>query len=475
MHRNLRSKTTKVINNVTYTESSGLPPGVLPTKRDVAESMLYLTRSDIAGSQGRNLNDAALILAFALQSQWEYCTVYTIGYRYIRDKILDFYNVFKTNFQYRQKKTDKWKSRMDSYNADMDQIFDIYCSNDEARKRREEAVGVPMGEAEFAFLEDMRTVRKQYCDNFVDRIWERNREREEKRANLLEERELRQKQAMEKESKRMLSVSWSEVDQSETLTSSSTLDCDSEYYCVDVPTPKKKRKLTSEPTGNQLLPPMYRHVRISERKIKPEFYKVVDKLKSKHHFSDNQGKAAVVEVANGLFDCEWKYHNEGSDLDLDTLPHSKNIREAGKAQTVLALSSIVDAIMESGDTKSVISYHDDGSKKQGVGSYSVQGVTINGVFRPLPTLPIASESRENLAALKIAILNILSVCNTKYTPKDIQEAIDFKVTDSTSHNLEVEDIVSRKLETDYVPEQLLCHTHPVLMFVRKIIEFCSGN
>ena len=55
------------------------------------------------------------------------------------------------------------------------------------------------------------------------------------------------------------------------------------------------------------------------------------------------------------------------------------------------------------ESGSVICYHDDGSKKQGIGGYSVQGFTINNKYRPLPTLPIASESRENLAALKIAI------------------------------------------------------------------------
>ena len=81
---------------------------------------------------------------------------------------------------------------------------------------------------------------------------------------------------------------------------------------------------------------------------------------------------------------------------------------------------------------------------------------------------VKPESRENLAALKLAILNILSVCNTKYSAKDIQEAITFKITDSTSHNLEVEDIVSLELGTDHIPDQLLCHTHPVIMFNREL-------
>ena len=55
--------------------------------------------------------------------------------------------------------------------------------------------------------------------------------------------------------------------------------------------------------------------------------------------------------------------------------------------------------------ETVISYHDDGSKKQGVEGYSVQGITINKKYRALPTLPIAAERRENLATLKVAILD----------------------------------------------------------------------
>ena len=107
---------------------------------------------------------------------------------------------------------------------------------------------------------------------------------------------------------------------------------------------------------------------------------MVDKLKSKHHCTTPQAVAVVVEVANGLFYCSWKYHDEDKDIiDLDTAPHSKNIREAGKASTILAPASIVDEIMDS--ETAVVSYHDDGSKKQGIGVYSVQGITINDNFK----------------------------------------------------------------------------------------------
>ena len=108
-----------------------------------------------------------------------------------------------------------------------------------------------------------------------------------------------------------------------------------------------------------------------------------------------------------MFGRQWKHHNEDSrNIDVVTDLRSKSIRETGQAIETYTLKCIVDEIMASDE--SVITYHEDGSKKKGVGSFMVQGVTINGKFRTFPTLPIASESKENLGQLKLAILNILA-------------------------------------------------------------------
>ena len=76
-------------------------------------------------------------------------------------------------------------------------------------------------------------------------------------------------------------------------------------------------------------------------------------LKSKHHLTTPQAFAAAVEVANKLFGCNWKHHSSAEVIDSDTAPHIKNSREAGKAITVLALSSKVDEMMESGNNLNI--------------------------------------------------------------------------------------------------------------------------
>ena len=63
----------------------------------------------------------------------------------------------------------------------------------------------------------------------------------------------------------------------------------------------------------------------------------------------------------------------------------------------------------------------------------VQGVITNGKFRAFPTLHIATDSKENLAQLKLAILNILAICGG-VDPKDLFEKINFRMVDSTAHN-----------------------------------------
>ena len=120
-----------------------------------------------------------------------------------------------------------------------------------------------------------------------------------------------------------------------------------------------------------------------------------------------------------MFGRQWKHHNEDSrNIDVVTALRSKSIRETGQAIETYTLKCIADEIMASDE--SVITYHENGSKKKGVGSFMVQGVTINGKFRAFPTLPIASESKENLGQLKLAILNILAhavVLTPKISPR----------------------------------------------------------
>ena len=63
-----------------------------------------------------------------------------------------------------------------------------------------------------------------------------------------------------------------------------------------------------------------------------------------------------------------------STCTLDTVPQLSRVRMEGRAIEAFTLSKLVKKVMES-DEMSIITHHDDGCRSQGVGSYSVHGIT----------------------------------------------------------------------------------------------------
>ena len=126
----------------------------------------------------------------------------------------------------------------------------------------------------------------------------------------------------------------------------------------------------------------------------------------------------------------------------------------------------------SSDEQSTMTYANDGSKKQVAGSFTVQGIIINGKYRALPTMSIVSESKTNLAELKLTTLQILSAASG-VNAKVLFERIDFVISNQTAHNIDVELLVAKKLGTEKVPNQLFCNVHPCLMFNWVIVKHWS--
>ena len=127
----------------------------------------------------------------------------------------------------------------------------------------------------------------------------------------------------------------------------------------------------------------------------------------------------------------------------------------------MALSEIVKEVVSS-DEQSTMTYAKDGSKKQEAGSFTVQGIIINGKHRALPTMSIASESKTNLAELKLSTLQILSAASG-VDANVLFERIEFFISDQTAHNIDVELLVAKGLGTEKVPNQLFCNVHPCLI------------
>ena len=109
----------------------------------------------------------------------------------------------------------------------------------------------------------------------------------------------------------------------------------------------------------------------------------------------------VVEIEKSLFNLLWKYNSEGENLDLDIAPSTQATLAASKAVKAHTLSKISQLIVESTEN-STVTLHDDGSRAQVCGGYSVSGVTVPGLnpgdptrYFPIPTTKCKTITRES--------------------------------------------------------------------------------
>jgi len=320
-----RSKAQKVLGTVVYTPD--FPNGVLPVKRVIIENMIYLMRPQRAGQSQRSKNDAAFLLSEMLQDHWIFCNIYTIAVRHIKAKIIQLYNDFTNLVQTRKnRRNERYNNRVRDFNASAVKLFDIFCEDESKRKKLEELHDVKTTSVEYEFLEDQRTKRVMFCDDFVDKKWSKTVERKQKdKASLDKTREQSEADKSRLTEVGNLELSLSEEDSVNSGTDS--LHCESESTEDDGPSTSKKRRrtlnYTQDSKQDDVMPHRYQHLRESVRKVRPEVYETIDKLKSAYHMSQTQAEGAVVTVGNKLFDR--KLHNESDKMiDLDTLPQSSN-------------------------------------------------------------------------------------------------------------------------------------------------------
>ena len=220
------------------------------------------------------------------------------------------------------------------------------------------------------------------------------------------------------------------------------------------------------------MPNEFKYPRHGPRLVKLELYRVMHILKATYHMSAEQIEGSIVTIANSLFGRKWKPFCPNQDIDNNSLPSMSNTRRTEKYAEAQVLNSIAEEMMTS-DSPCVV-YSNDGSSQNRTGSYVVQSFTINGKQRTLPTLPICSESKENLKDLIVATIKMLSAAtDNKYSPREIFSKVKFVMTDSTAHNYGVADLVSEELQLNDAPLLLFCNAHPLLMMQAKIKDVCQ--
>ena len=158
-----RSRATKTLGQANYKEEAEFTSGLLPTRKEILQNMLYLLRPSRAGQVQRSREDAAFLLAEILQEHWIFCNLYTISTKHIKKNILNLYQEFVALLQTRkQRQNETYNKKVSAFNDKADTIFDIFCEEVSTRKRLEQFHGVNMTEIEWKFLNDQRSERKMY-------------------------------------------------------------------------------------------------------------------------------------------------------------------------------------------------------------------------------------------------------------------------------------------------------------------------
>ena len=83
-----RGKTQRQIGEEIYKESKTLPFGVLSTKKDIIQCMLFFLRPENSEKTQRTTEDACYIVASSLIENWLYSNIYTKGVKYVKKKFL---------------------------------------------------------------------------------------------------------------------------------------------------------------------------------------------------------------------------------------------------------------------------------------------------------------------------------------------------------------------------------------------------
>ena len=469
----LRSTFTQTLGDEELSGREYFDGGLLPTERQVIEMMIWVM-APRKGKKQTSMVEAATVVAEALKEHWIWSNVYPKYLVNIKNQVEKLFLEFKKlKSTAKVKQTDTWKTgKLGPFLAKIKRGMDIGTEDAKYLAKQEIDYGVKMTEGDRIYKDDQVSgERRMYCENFADKRWlatvERRR-REEERLATGRERDQAHQDALFTKVALPDDIEDLELQELDTEEKSFEVEDKSEEV---ITTASKKRRMSGEKQKMSLsfadMPKNCQHISHSVKNVRDEYYTTVDELMSVYHMSLEQAISAVITVGKRMFSLDWRRFEEGEEITIDTVPDKKMNRKMGKALEAFTLSHIVESMLEQ-EEETTVTYHDDGSRSKGAGGYSVQGLTIQGKFFPLPTLAITSETRQNLADLKLTVLQLLSV-TSGVSVEALWERIDFVMGDGTAHNMGVEKIVAEKLEVEHLPGHLLCQVHPALMFSRELV------
>ena len=486
------------------------PPAKLPTMQSVIRMIRY--HLEEVGIGKVTVNMAVREVAKQIYAKYYHDTVFCVSLSTIQRRVEALRKQFSEGRKrYGQKGKENSKA-VKEYKDLFDrksELFDVYLKDPVQRQNLQKEWGVSMTEMEYKYYEDQKTEteRRMFCSKGVDPVWYHSTMRAQRLRERQEEyRRERDQQFQYKtldnisdiliQSGEIPSSTNSDEEQDdsaqrgEMIAETGTHDIDKvkqEGVDSDVTMePKgKKRKLFKdvaepEPEADtaDLLPEEFQHIRVSERKVRDEFYKTVANLSGKG-LSISESSSAVIEVGNTMFGRRWRNPGECDEVfDIDTVPTNRNIRTAMQQIETQSLSLVVDKIQEEKQKGKMITHASDSTTKKGVGQFVVQGLHVgqDNPF-PLPILPIHGETTQDIAMQVDMGFEILASVRG-VSAADVYKLVDTHMTDSTEHNKGFSKLLAEMYDLETPAGQLFCGTHTTLGFssvMNKVMRLVEAD
>ena len=446
------------------------PPTQLPTLKSVLGVLQSLTSG---GSAQTSHTMAVNEVAKQIFSKYYHDTVYCLSIAGIKKRLTKVWSEFREGRKRfaAGRKTGKPIDDLIKMVEDADKLFDVSCTTPAQMAKCKEDWGVTMSDQEHLYYQDQKSERKMICDRQVDPVWycammrrERLKSRQEEYRTQREEqfkyKDLDEITAILEDEMGLGSLSPEKIHKSETPEKS--VEPEQQHQSQS-----KRRKLFVDEDDNDdedQFPSHLAHVRTSERKVKDNFYLTVANL-SGHGMSVRECHLAVVEVANGMFQRNWKLADIDSDtFDSDTLPDTRATRIMMEKIETETLSNIVTKITDAKADGRMITASIDSTTKKNVGKFTAQGISIGqNCPLPLPLLGISGESTEEVALQVDMAMELLAACHGT-TAKEVYGKVDCHMTDSVGHNKGINLELQSLYDLDKPAGQLFCGSHTTLGF-----------
>ena len=433
-----------------FTNLGGLKDNVLVLPRTVDVLNLIITlKNSNSKWHGDVFNECAQLVTI----RWLSCNVYPSSLKTVKNKLSELFDEYRAIKKYSTKSEAYW-SKCTHFLQKMSELFDIHADTD-LQKSWFKKTNIKH-DVDF-YNKQVLNPPQGYSTGKIDRMWEKTAIRRQQIKNQLTPKP--------PHATTIAVDNQFNIDDDDEI----ALRGDEDFVPEELPSKRTKYEyIDFLDDENDNMPNDMRNLRSSMRTVRPEVYTLMTLLKSKFHMSQTQAEAAIIYVGNMLFQRKWKFYDREQPTDKNSLPAGSNMRRVEPYLEAMALASIVEEIMEG--KKTVVTYSNDGSAMSGVGNYVVQSFTVNNVQRALPTFSIFTESKESLKELESMTLNILcAAVGYRYTEAEILANIDFVMTDSTSHNLNVLESVCDDYGVKH-PKALTCNIHPLMMMQRKVKE-----